>query len=243
MNLAIDRGNTFAKVGAFVGRELRFYYERLSDPDLLTLVRTLAPARVIVSDVRGDLAAQLRQTAQADDWRLPVLEMKPELPVPLQNDYLTPHTLGMDRLAAAIGAAAQFPATSLLVMDAGTCITYDLVEAAGKFMGGSIAPGLKMRLRAMHHFTARLPLLEPDPEPVALTGRSTAQAMQSGAVLGLVAEIEGFVARYQVIYPNLQPIITGGDALYLAKSVKPAIFASQTLVVQGLNEVLLFNAD
>ncbi|MCU0448550.1 MAG: type III pantothenate kinase [Bernardetiaceae bacterium] len=243
MNLAIDRGNTFAKVGAFVGREPRFYYERLTDPDLFALVRTLVPARVIVSDVRGDMAAQLRQQAEADGQRLPVLEMKPELPVPLHNDYLTPHTLGMDRLAAAIGAAALFPATHLLVMDAGTCITYDLVEASGTFLGGSIAPGLKMRFKAMHHFTARLPLLEPAPEPIALTGRSTAEAMQSGAVLGLVAEIEGFIAHYQQLYPNLQPIITGGDAPYLAKRAKPAIFASQTLVVQGLNEVLLFNTN
>jgi type III pantothenate kinase len=236
-NLAIDRGNTFAKVGVFAGPDLVSFSERLGDAEVQALVRAHAPAHVIVADVRGQGLDWLREAAgPAQLWA-----MSAQVPVPVVNLYQTPHTLGMDRLAAAIGAHALHGGQPLLVMDAGTCLTYDFVDQEGRYHGGGISPGLHMRFRALHHFTAKLPELQPAEGEVALVGGSTAEAIQSGVVLGMVAEIGGMVGLYAQAHPGLQVLMCGGDAAFLAKKVKHPIFVSQTLVVTGLNAVLSYN--
>jgi type III pantothenate kinase len=164
------------------------------------------------------------------------------LPVPVTNGYATPETLGMDRLAAVVGATALHPGRPCLVVDLGTCITYDLVDAAGYYHGGGISPGLRMRFRAMHTFTARLPLIEPEPH-AALIGTSTRTAMQSGVVNGLVAELEGMMSRYGAQFPPLTTILCGGDALFFETQLKGIIFVVPELVLLGLNRILLYNVS
>jgi type III pantothenate kinase len=164
------------------------------------------------------------------------------LPLPIINSYATPETLGVDRLASVCGARTLFPTEASLVIDSGTCITYDFIDADGVYKGGAIAPGLSMRLRAMHEFTARLPLVEVN-ENAILIGNSTVSCIQSGALNGMIAEIEGTISRYQVHYPQLRVILCGGDTHFFENNLKGTIFAVQNLVLRGLNSILLHNVS
>jgi type III pantothenate kinase len=239
LNLAIDRGNTYAKVGLFEGQRLLNFEDHLTDEEVLDRVKALAPDHVIVSDVRGGGLTWLQgQTAGPVLW-----QMSPHLPIPVGNLYKTPLTLGMDRLAAAIGAHLQFGGQPLLVMDAGTCLTYDFVDRAGNYHGGGISPGLQMRFRALHHFTAKLPELAPQEGEIALVGGSTAESILSGVINGMSAEIAGMIDRYQQLEPDLKVLLCGGDAAFFAKKIKHHTFVSQTLVVTGLNAVLSYNLN
>nr|MCU0355429.1 type III pantothenate kinase [Cytophagales bacterium] len=167
------------------------------------------------------------------------------LPLPFANRYQTPRTLGTDRLAGVAGAQALFPGQSCLVVDAGTCLKFEWLENGSDYWGGSISPGLRMRFQAMHQFTSRLPLLEPAAD-VPLTGGSTAEAMQSGVLHGMTAEIEGIVAQYRIHHPDFRVLLTGGDAPFFEKRLfetrlKTPIFAVSELVATGLNHILNFN--
>jgi type III pantothenate kinase len=166
----------------------------------------------------------------------------------LRNAYATPQTLGADRLAGAVGAAYLRPGQPTLILDAGTALKLDLVTADGTYHGGSIAPGLRMRLRALHTFTGRLPLIElPDPAAlVQLIGDSTASSMLSGVLNGAAAEVTGLVADYRQRYPGLGLVLTGGDAPYLQPHLAPAlglIFVVPELVLVGLDRILRHNVD
>ena len=163
-------------------------------------------------------------------------------PLPVENRYATPETLGKDRLAAAIGAWAQYPGQHCLVVDAGTCLTLDLVTAEGSYLGGNISPGVRMRLRAMHAFTARLPQVDVGAYK-ALLGQSTESALQNGGLLGAVLEIEGLASRLSDSYPGLITVLTGGDAAILAERLKSKIFVHLNLVLEGLNKILEYNVE
>jgi type III pantothenate kinase len=163
----------------------------------------------------------------------------------LRNAYATPHTLGADRLAAAVGAAHLRPGQDTLVVDAGTALKLDLVTADGTYHGGSIGPGLHMRLRALHTFTGRLPLLAlPDADAtIPLVGDSTTGGLLSGVVNGTVAEINGLLAAYRQQYPGLGVLLTGGDAAFLAARLPGRIFVVPELVLVGLHSILAYNVD
>lgn len=239
MNLAIDLGNTSAKAGLFEGDTLVRPPERIDLAALPAFVAAARPDHTIVCSVSGDAAA-LREALRPVVPSVYVLDY--HLPVPVTNGYASPDTLGMDRLAAVAGAAALHPGRPCLVVDLGTCITYDLVDAEGYYHGGAISPGLRMRFRAMHTFTARLPLIEP--EPLApLIGTTTRTAMQSGVVNGLVAELEGMMSRYGAQFTPLTTILCGGDALFFETQLKGIIFAVPELVLLGLNRILLYNVS
>jgi type III pantothenate kinase len=171
---------------------------------------------------------------------VPVLNLSGTTQVPLAKDYDTPETLGADRVAAAVGANWLVPESDLVVIDMGTCITYDLVDKQGIFRGGLISPGMKMRFNALHTFTRRLPLVEPKSDPV-LIGKSTLQAIQSGVINGMIAEIDGIIERYRHEKPTLRVVTCGGDAPFFESKLKHPIFAVPELVLIGLNRILLYN--
>lgn len=161
--------------------------------------------------------------------------------IPIDNTYRTPKTLGKDRVAAVVGASALFPSKDCLVVDAGTCITYDLINANNVYLGGNISPGISMRLRAMDEFTAALPLVSkqlPDTD----RGYSTETAIRGGAVWGTCMEVEGFIQRYNYQTEELTVILTGGDAPLLDKLIKHQTFVESHLVLIGLNQILEYNA-
>jgi type III pantothenate kinase len=170
------------------------------------------------------------------------IQLTSTLGFPITISYDTPHTLGVDRIAAACGAFQLFPGSDCLVIDMGTCITYDFLSAKGIYEGGAIAPGVKMRFKAMNHFTARLPLAEAVAD-APLTGKSTITSMQSGVINGILEEIKGFISRYQSRYPGLKTVVCGGDLVFFENSIKPSIFAAPDLVLIGLNSILLHHIN
>ena len=242
--LALDIGNTAVKAGCFVGPALRETAAGLDAQQVRALLARWQPQHLVLASV-------------ADAAVLPVAELQVLVPgtvlmfepgttpIPLRNAYATPHTLGADRLAAAVGAASLRPGQPTLIVDAGTALKVDVVTADGTFLGGSIAPGLQMRLRALHRFTGRLPLLAlPAADAtVSLTGDSTAGAMLSGVVNGAVAEIDGLVQQYQYRWPDLGVVLTGGDAAFLAPRLSARIFVVPELVLLGLNRILAYNVE
>lgn len=159
---------------------------------------------------------------------------------PFTNDYETPSTLGVDRKVVIAGAVLQYPSQNCLIIDTGTCITYDFVDANKNYLGGAISPGISMRYKAMNQFTAKLPLLSTE-NPVSFIGKSTHQCLHSGVVNGVVHEIDGFIADYLAKYQHLTIILTGGDALFLAKRLKNTIFAHSNFLLESLHLLYQYN--
>lgn len=158
---------------------------------------------------------------------------------PFQNLYETPHTLGIDRMVLSAGAVLQFPNQNRLVIDAGTCVTYDFVDEHDNYLGGAISPGIRLRYESLHNYTAKLPLLTiKDPE--SFIGNSTNQAIHSGVVNGVANEIDGFINQYKEHYSKFTIILTGGDAVFLAKRLKNTIFANSNFLLESLNHTFQY---
>ena len=167
-------------------------------------------------------------------------ELTHQTPVPLNNLYKSPETLGKDRLAAAVAANAMFPGSHVLALDAGTCVTFDFVDDGGNYHGGGISPGIQMRFKALHTFTQRLPLVKHQ-NFEALSGATTEESILSGVLNGIVEEFDGIIRAYQKKYDEMKVVVTGGDMKFFAKKLKSNIFATPNLVLRGLNEILKFN--
>ena len=243
--LTLDIGNTAVKYGCFEAAVLQETATSQVKDQLLAAIRRLQPHHAVVSSVAEpttEWAAVLRK-----ELRGTVLEFNPATtPLPLHNAYATPHTLGADRLAAAVGAAWLRPGHDTLIVDAGTAIKCDLVEGGHTFWGGSIAPGLSMRFRALHAFTGRLPLAgmpEDITAAVPLIGNDTLSAIRSGVLNGTVAEVNSFIASYQQRYPALGVILAGGDAPFFQPRLKGRIFGIPELVLIGLHRILAYNVE
>ncbi|MBI1224963.1 MAG: type III pantothenate kinase [Bacteroidetes bacterium] len=240
MNLAIDIGNTRTKLAVFEGDSLIFkeVWEVLSVAELKRLTYNQNVKKIILSSVS-------KQSEEVMDFlksHATFLELTTDTPLPIRIQYKTPETLGRDRVAAAAGAFHLFPGENCLVIDAGTCITLDMLSEEGIFLGGNISPGIEMRLKAMHHFTARLPLVKSTPELPDALGDSTENAIRNGGELGALLEVEGFIRQCKVKFRSLQVVLTGGDADFFVKHTKTKIFAHQNLVLLGLNQILQHNA-
>ncbi|WP_400192741.1 type III pantothenate kinase [Hymenobacter sp. B81] len=239
--LVLDIGNSAAKYGAFHHHDLTEAGWVTSAAELRAVAERLGSERVLLASV----------AAPAEEWAaaLPpaqALVFRPGYTsIPLANAYATPHTLGADRLAGAVGAAHLLPGRPVLVVDAGTCLKCDLVTADGTYHGGSIAPGLRLRLQAMHAFTGRLPELAvpsvAEAAALPLTGTDTRSAMLSGALNGAVAELNGLLQEYRQRFPNLAVVLTGGDAAFFESRLKGRIFVVAELVLLGLHRILVHN--
>jgi type III pantothenate kinase len=161
---------------------------------------------------------------------------------PFANNYATPNTLGIDRMVLAAGATLKFKGQNRLIIDAGTCVTYDFVDENDVYHGGAISPGLRLRYESLHNFTDKLPLLSIE-SPKDFVGDSTAEAIHSGVVNGLVYEINGFVDEYQSKFTNFIIILTGGDADFLAKRFKNTIFANSNFLLESLNQIFQYKIE
>jgi type III pantothenate kinase len=243
MNLVLDLGNTFGKIAVCDGKKVveAAIYERITSREISYFhIRYPGLKGVIISSVVNDsreiidyLRSQYATCIELDHYT----------PIPLRNNYLTPDTLGFDRIAAAVGAYTICPGKNVLVIDAGTAITYDIVTAKGEFMGGNISQGLEIRFKSLNKYTNRLPLLERPEKTPPLLGSSTREAIQSGIVNGLLFEMDGFIDAIGKEYPKLQVVLTGGDAKYFVGKLKNSIFVDPNLNLIGLNRILEHNAD
>ena len=158
---------------------------------------------------------------------------------PFLNKYKTPYTLGIDRMVLAAGATLQFANKNRLVIDAGTCITYDFIDENNNYLGGAISPGLRLRYEALHNYTAKLPLLKLG-NPKYFIGNETSESIHSGVVNGLVYEIDGFINQYKANYSNFIIILTGGDTEFLANRLKNTIFANSNFLLESLNQIFQY---
>ena len=236
MNLVIDIGNTVAKVAVFQKSAL-LEKKVLKKEDLerkIDLFFSHYPAinKVIVSTVSDG--------GFSFDNHLEILYLDKSTKLPFQNCYQTAGTLGSDRKALVAAAAKEFPDQPVLIIDAGTCVTYDFKDRENRYFGGGISPGLMMRFRALNEFTARLPLVGPVKQP-ELIGRNTDESIRSGVIFGLSKEIDGLVEEYSSRHPGLAIILTGGDAQFLSVNLKNTIFANSNFLLEGLNYILEFN--
>lgn len=168
------------------------------------------------------------------------LDEKTLLPVNIQ--YQTPQTLGKDRLAAVVGANYLQPGKNILIIDAGTAITYEFIEASGTYLGGNISPGMTTRFKALNHFTGKLPFVQED-EKIPFIGYSTQTAIQAGVVNGITYEMDGYIDDLRQKHPDLLVFLTGGHSFYFERRLKNTIFANINLVLTGLNRILEYNVE
>jgi type III pantothenate kinase len=239
LNLAIDIGNTRTKWGLFENKELlRKGVAESGDTGAIEELLYNHPVKNSILSSVSEAAAAL--TAMLRD-RTVFMELDSDTPLPIANRYATPKTLGKDRLAAAAGAWALFPGERCLVIDAGTCITCDILSEEGAFLGGNISPGIDMRLKAMHAFTARLPLAERATLGHWI-GNSTETALQNGAQWGALWEISALTDHCAAEFGKIKVVLTGGDANFFVKNLKREIFAHPDLVLIGLNAILINHA-
>jgi type III pantothenate kinase len=241
-NLVIDIGNSRVKYGCFADGVLlaSTSEEKIASADIFHLLTNHQLENIIYSSVAAGLDIDLLEQLSAN-YR--VLELTATTTLPIQNAYATPATLGKDRLAAVVGAQDLYPDTNCLIVDAGTCMTLDVLRADGVYLGGNISPGVRMRLKAMHQQTSRLPLVEAFGEENLNWGTSTMTALQNGGLLGAVLEIEALASRLQKNWPRLKILLTGGDANLLAKRIEYEIFVHSNLVLSGLNKILAYNVQ
>lgn len=239
MNLIIDIGNTATKMAIFEKGEVKetVRCSNQSLDGLVALCDRYPIRKGILSSVISvgeDIRRQLGQLP------FPVMEFTYRTPVPIQNLYRTPQTLGMDRLAAVVAAYTQHPHCPALVIDAGTCITYDFIDEQGQYQGGNISPGLEMRFKALHVFTDKLPHVDASGE-TPVYGNSTETAIRSGVIQGIEHEIRGYIQQLKQNYPSLLVFLTGGNEISFDTNLKSSIFADGFLVLKGLNRILEYN--
>ena len=236
LNLIADIGNNSAKFFLFNGEQILLHtrrndasYEVVSEWN-----EQFGIDKIIVSTVIDLNEEQKRAFTTVG---CPVIWFSSTTPTPLRIEYATPHTLGSDRIAAAVGAWSEQPGKNMLVIDAGSAITIDFVDRQGRYKGGNIAPGIKMRLKALHEYTGRLPLIEKEGETPAF-GYDTETAIRSGVITGICHEIDGYINAIKEKYGDVLVFLTGGDEKTLKNRIKNRIFADKYLVAKGLNRIL-----
>ncbi len=238
--IVLDFGNTSLKMGLFEKKELKWSKREamLSIDSLIEFLSEYTFDAIALASTGVSLSPYVQGLSAR--WK--TMEITNATPVPLTISYDTPDTLGVDRIAAAVAANAKYPNENTLVIDCGTCVTYELIQR-GTYCGGAISPGLKMRLAAMNHFTQRLPLVDETNEAPLWPGKSTNQSMLAGAIKGWELEIKGFIDHQRHQSEQLNVILTGGDAHRFESTEKMGIFADPFHVLRGLNEIFGYNAD
>ena len=239
MNLAIDVGNTRVKAAVFEGDKL-LVIEYFKREEIIIELKKIFKTYQIKEAIIANVASVSSEVLEEINNIVRLTRVNSIMKLPFINKYATPHTLGLDRLALVFGAVLKYENQNTLVIDAGTCITYDFVDKENKYFGGAISPGLEMRYKSLNHFTSKLPLLEVT-IPNQFVGNSTKESIHSGVVNGLLQEIEGVISQYKNKYSDLTVVLTGGDTNFLSKQLKSSIFANQNFLLEGLNRILIFN--
>ncbi|OEK06983.1 type III pantothenate kinase [Roseivirga misakiensis] len=238
MNLVIDFGNTNIKCAVFDTDHLRDTQTFKEISDVRAYINDHIYYQIGVCSVSHDPATIKAKIPELEN----ALFLNHKTKTPLQINYNTPNTLGMDRLAAAVGGQALFPDTPLMIIDIGTCITYDYVSATGTYEGGIISPGIELRYKSMNDYTKNLPLLH-DLDSESFIGKSTRSSMTSGVINGIAAEIQSHISQLLLNNADLKVIMTGGGSKTFESKIKSDIFVSLEIVLVGLNRVLEYNVE
>ena len=239
MLLAIDVGNSYIKCAVFEQNTLLkkfvFKQEQAQINFELIFKEYSKISKGVVSSVTN-----LNETSFSFMKKnIDLLEISQETNLPFSNNYKTKETLGVDRLVLTAGAVLKFKNQNRLIIDAGTCITYDYVNSKNEYQGGAISPGISLRYKSLNNYTAKLPLLE-NVDINYLIGKSTSESIHSGVINGVINEINGFIEQYKELDKDLTIILTGGDAVFLAKSIKNTIFADSNFLLESLNKLYTY---
>jgi type III pantothenate kinase len=237
-NLIIDIGNSCVKYGVFDDNQLIFNGKN-EGHSFCNIAEVAAKYDTQHGIICTTINLYDKQREELLGLNPGMVFMDYKTAIPIKNLYKSPHTLGMDRLAAAIGAYNETK-NDTLIIDLGTAITYDFVTKAGEFVGGNISLGMEMRFKALKDYTSQLPLVSPE-GPHPSLGEDTDTAIRCGVLDGMTYEIEGYIRQFTIKHPNLCIFFTGGDELYFEDEIKKRIFADKFIVMKGLNEVLMYN--
>ncbi len=242
MLLVIDIGNTRIKGAVFEHNTILEHFYFLPDEleiNLNSIVNQYPNCKdVVVASVGNFTTEEFQNINKSLNYHYITYQSR----FPFQNKYATPSTLGVDRIVLASGAVLSYPNQNRLVIDAGTCITYDFIDQRDNYLGGAISPGIRLRYEVLHQQTAKLPLLKLK-NPDHFIGNSTDESIHVGVTQGLLHEIAGFIAQYEASYANIIIILTGGDADFLAKRLKNTIFANSNFLLESLNKTFQYQIN
>ena len=241
MNLIVEKGNTMTKIALFDGDCIKAISSKGTNESscIREIIKQYQPDRGIMSSVTDKNKKMIHSLKTNLSY---FLWFDETVSVPLRIEYETINTLGRDRIAAVVGANYLQPGQHVLVIDAGTAITYELLEASGAYKGGNISPGLTTRFRSLHRFTRQLPLVE-EKDDVPFIGKNTEAAIRAGVVNGIIYEMDGYIDALMSIYGDIFVYLTGGNAFYFEKRLKNHTFVAPNLVLIGLNRILEYNAE
>jgi len=242
MNFVLDLGNSYTKAALFSGRTLEkaFLFEKNPAAEIK---KVIAETPGIKYSIISSVISHAKEIINVLQNKTLCIDFDSNTRLPLKITYSTPETLGKDRIAAVAGAMAIYPGKALLVIDAGTCMKYNFVNAQGEFTGGAISPGLDMRFKALNVFTDRLPHLSYEKEFSDVIGTSTKGSILSGVQQGLLFEAEGYIKRFKDKNKEGIVVATGGNLSFLEEGLKNSIFAAPELILSGLNEILLHHTS
>jgi type III pantothenate kinase len=242
MNLIIDVGNSYVKLAVFCGVDLK-YKTTVGLDSIIIKVKSLKKEynsidRAIISSVGKLSETELNTISKY--FNLVILDSNTK--IPFKNLYKTPKTLGVDRIALVCASMINYSDKNVLIIDAGTCITYDFINNNNEYLGGAISPGIRVRYKSLNTLTANLPLLDTK-MPENIIGNSTEESIHSGVIFGVLNEIDGIIESYKLKYLDLTVILTGGDSKFLSKQLKSSIFANPNFLLEGLNFILQYNSN
>lgn len=239
MNLVIDIGNTRSKIAIVNSNEV-IHLEIVAKKLLFNSVATLVKIHKITQGIIAHVSAVDPIEIKKIEALINLLQLSNKTALPFKNLYATPATLGVDRIALAAWAVTYRPKKNVLIIDAGTCITYDFVDANANYFGGAISPGIQLRYTALNNYTQNLPLLTPH-YTENFVGNTTETSIHNGIVHGVINEIDGFINLYKQKNGTLTAVLTGGDTNFLVKRLKNSIFANPNILLLGLNAILNYN--
>jgi type III pantothenate kinase len=241
MNLIVDVGNTLVKFAIYKDAKLIHKVDfELSEfkKQYEKLKKEFPKVKLAIISSVGRLSKKQIELVEDD---LKIIQLSSKTKLPFKNCYKTPKTLGVDRIALVSASVHQYSDKNVLIIDAGTCITYDFVSNKNHYLGGAISPGIRLRYKSLNNLTANLPLLETN-QPKSIIGDSTESSIHSGVVFGVIKEIDGIIDQYRENYSDLTVILTGGDAKFLSNQLKNSIFADSNFLLEGLNYILDYNS-
>ncbi|WP_350289975.1 type III pantothenate kinase [uncultured Croceitalea sp.] len=239
MNLVVDIGNTRIKFAVFENQKL-IIDEKIESGIFLSKVKEVFEAFPKIDNAIISSVKKLDKEADVLSLFCKVHVLSNNSRTPFKNSYATPQTLGVDRVALVTAAFYTNPHKNTLIIDAGTCITYDIINDYDEYLGGAISPGLLMRYKALYNQTDGLPMLLPE-ELIDFIGNTTESSMHSGVINGTIQEVDGVIEQYKERFKDLTVILTGGDAHFFAKRLKNSIFANSKFLLEGLNYLLEYN--
>lgn len=239
MNLVIDIGNNYFKIGIYKNSDLIYFFSE-NNSKIDSEINRLLNKNNDLSYALISNVSSIKVIDMFNNYKIRVLQLDSTFNFPFKIHYKTPSSLGNDRLALAGAASLLYPHSNKIIIDVGTCVTVDFVDHSNNFFGGSISPGIEMRYKSLNNYTSNLPLLEIS-DKFNYPGDSTESSIHSGVIGGVCNEINGFIENISLKHGSAKVILTGGNAKFLSKTLKIAIFANQNFILDGLNSILNLN--